>query len=65
MSRTRTYIQAHTSHTHKYPPPLQTSCFLAVRDAHNCSFGAWLWRFAPGGRPVVGGWTDMAQVPAK
>ncbi len=37
--------------------------FLAVREAFG-SFDAYLWRFVDG-RPVVGNFTDIGQVPAK
>jgi len=37
--------------------------FLAVRDAFG-TFDAYLWRFVDG-RPVVGGWEDLAQLPAR
>lgn len=37
--------------------------FLAVREAFG-SFDAYLWRFVDG-RPVVGNFTDLGQVPAK
>ena len=36
--------------------------FLAVQEAFG-SFDAYLWRFVAG-RPVVGGWEDIRQVPA-
>ena len=37
--------------------------FLDLRQAFG-SFDAWLWRFVDG-RPVVGGWEDLRQVPAQ